>query len=803
MKIVGAVALALSVALFVFPATTLAVSTLVWGNVVEDPDTGETIVEDRIDMRNGGTYAVPLNVSRDVQIRNDDPFVFGAEGMLFYIPNPDESTREFVNRLGGFVGAETLAWERPGVYELDVYEIEAPVPTLNPFSRFFTWLFGTPAHAQSSESFIETIRFTVTEEGAVEECCSSVLFLPGIKGSRLRTASDVLWPPTVWSDDVPQLALNETGESVNDIYVDGIIEDFTIGPYSKSVYSPFADFLDQLVSDGIMNGWLPLAYDWRFSPEQIVEDGIETSNGVKDVVAEVENLAAQSQTGQVTIVAHSMGGLVGKALIKKLEEEGKDDLIDSFVMVGVPQLGTPQAAAALLHGDDEGAAGGFIVRASEVRAVAQNMPGAYSLLPSSRYFEEVLAPVIAFSTLADFTEPWRNFWGPFINTYSDFAEFATGQGVARTEPPEDLLRVPEILRADLVQDAANFHTEYDTYEFPDNIRVVQIAGWGRPTVKEIEYVESHGFPGYRVIPSIEGDGTVVYPSAIASGSEEYYFFDLQSYRKDKGENAQHGDLLNKESIQDLLRTVIQEESFSNTTYVLSIKPEVASIEDMLIVSTYSPVVLGVYDTFGNFTGIDPNQDLSADILSITEDIPGSTFLYSAESQYVFVPKNGTYNFVYKGVGNGSTTVTVEKFSNETVTSVSNYSDIPTTESTKAAFEINSITPEEAIIEVDTNGDGNVDEEVLADEAELSLEELIALLKQKIQALDAKNKLKKKLFKKIEDIEKKIAKDKKKKAQKIIHNLGKKVSKKEMKGKIEAASAEEILELLERIENELK
>src|SRR3989344_6047229 len=36
----------------------------------------------------------------------------------------------------------------------------------------------------------------------IEECCSSVLFLPGIKGSVLKTGSDTLWPPTIFSDDM-------------------------------------------------------------------------------------------------------------------------------------------------------------------------------------------------------------------------------------------------------------------------------------------------------------------------------------------------------------------------------------------------------------------------------------------------------------------------------------------------------------------------------------------------------------------------------------------------------------------------
>ncbi|RJR13596.1 hypothetical protein C4585_01820 [Candidatus Parcubacteria bacterium] len=682
------------------------------------------------------------------------------------------------------------------VYEPDTDTFrEDPYTASDYLEWILTWGGGVSPVAERTLTF-EYVAGEASE--TFEECCSSVLFLPGLKGSVLKNGSDTLWPPSVWSDDVPQLALDEDGNSVNEVFVDGIVNT----AYGVSIYEPFSDFVDGLVTEGAISEWLPFPYDWRFSPEDAVGNGVKTASGVQDIVAEVEDLAGQSQTGQVTIVAHSMGGLVGKALIKKLEEEGKDNLIDSFVMVGVPQLGTPQAAAALLHGDDEGLGYGFIARASEIRAVAQNMPGAYSLLPSPRYFEEVLAPVVTFSTLANFTEPWRNFWGTFINTYPDFSEFATGQGVARTEPLEDLLRVPEILRTDLVEEAEDFHVEYDAYEFPDHIRVVQVAGWGRPTVKEIEYVETHGFPSYKPQFTVEGDKTVVYPSAISSVENETYFFNLDLYRDSENRTSQHGDLLNTAPIQDFTTKVIKEDIVIETNLITSEKPQAVNIVDKLIVSTHSPVVLGAYDEFGNFTGIDPNQDLLADILSIKEDIPGSTFLYSAESQYIFVPKNGTYNFVYKGVGNGPTTVTVEEFSNEVVIPKSSYSDIPTTENTSATLVINATAPEEAVIELDIDGNGEIDEEVLADGTELTLEELIVLLKQKIQALDAKNKLKKNLLKKVDNIEKKIKKDKKKKAQKAVEVLGKKIYNKEMKRKIGSASAEEFLKLLEQIENAL-
>lgn len=495
--------------------------------------------------------------------------------------------------------------------------------------------------------------------GCTTDCFSNVLFLPGLKASILKTGADTLWPPTVFdlSNDVLQLALTEDGESVNNVYVDGILKTVL----SKNIYGGFSDFIDSISGEGEMiNEWLPLAYDWRFSPEKIVEEGIKTKDGVMDVITQVEELAARSKSGKVAIVAHSYGGLLGKTIIKKLEEEGKGGLIESFVMVGSPQLGTPQAAASLLHGAGEDILGGFLVDARDIRAIGQNMPGAYSLLPTPEYFNAVTDPVIKFDPTASFTQLWRNIFGGSINTYDKYASFLLG-GEGRDKPAENDLETPEVLRGDLLSNAKAFHEEYDNYQFPEDMRVVQVAGWGMPTTKGIEYKMGHGAPGYEVLFTREGDRTVVYPSAISSDADETYYFDIFANNKSLGSSFQHRDLLNIDSIKSLVSLIIKKEAINNIDYVSFSKPIPKDSEDLLRVSTHSPVILGAYDEHGNFTGIDPEQDLSAQILEITEDIPGSSFSYTGESQYIFLPKEGTYNFIYKGTGEGPTTLKIDNF----------------------------------------------------------------------------------------------------------------------------------------------
>ncbi|MDD5720886.1 MAG: hypothetical protein PHT16_00335 [Candidatus Pacebacteria bacterium] len=623
-------------------------------------------------------------------------------------------------------------------------------------------------------------------------CCSSVLFLPGIKGSVLKTGSDTLWPPTIFSfNDVSQLALTTSGESVNDVHTDGVLNTF----YGTPIYAPFSNFMNGLVANGTMKEWIPFAYDWRFSPETILQNGVKTANGTVDVMQEIETLASQSKTGKVTIIAHSMGGFLGKTIIKKLQDEGKDNIIDSFVMVGTPQLGTPQAVASILHGDDEGIVAGLITNPIGIRRIAQNMPSAYNLLPSPQYFTKISNPVITFNTDAPFTQVWRDFWGTAINTYSGFLSFVTGTGIIRTKPIEQNLQDPEVLRPEFMTNAANFHSTYDNYQFPDHIRVVQVAGWGSPTTKSIEYKMDHGYPNYDTKFTIEGDGTVVFPSAVSLVADETYFFNIIDYNKAFNSNAQHRDLLSTNTLQNLIQSVTKKEDITNIDFLSTTKPLVANLSDQLIVSTHSPVILGVYDQLGNFTGIDPNQDLSANVLSIKENIPGSTFLYTSGSQNIFLPKVGNYNFIYKGDGNGPTTVAIENFTADVATPIVSYTDIPTTSSTAATFTVQSATPENTTIKLDVNGEGVI--KIIPPDEGLSLNGLIALLKEEISMIVISDKFKQSLLRKISNLEKKRT------LVRVPSNLASSILREAGKDKISDTDAQTLINLLSQIENLIK
>lgn len=643
-------------------------------------------------------------------------------------------------------------------------------------------------------------------------CCSSVAFLPGLEGSRLLGTIAPLWPPLVpaaFSDTLNQLALDENNKSISQVYVDGLVNDF----YFHKIYAPFSEYMNELVSIGKIKSWEPLAYDWRYSPEYIVSHDVQTTNGTMNMVHEVEQLAQGSKTGKVTLIGHSLGGLVGKVLIRALQDKGEAHLIDNFILVASPQLGTSQAAAGLLHGDREAIPAGlplpgFIVNPGTAREIGQNFQSAYDLLPSTKYFERVSDPIIKFDPQSSFTLSWRNFFGQCssneycVNSYVNFFGFLTGADVTRSNPgPGDLL-TPKVLNPDRLLAAKSFHDQYDSFNYPSSIEVTQIAGWGLPTAKGIKYQNEHflGFtiplPGYETIHTREGDETVVYPSAIGSAGKTY-FFNLFDYNDESGGSFDHASILNAEPVQVAIKNIIDGHTILNSGFISESKPPVSDLADQLAVSTHSPVLLSVTDAVGHLTGVVSGQDRSSQFLLTKEEIPGSTFTAFGGNQYVYLPTQGSYVFTFTGSGSGPATVDISTLVGDSIQQNQTYSDIPVTSATVGAFATSDSGLQDIHIQLDQNGDGQADAYVAADGGSLSLNELVANLITAINTSSLKDKQKTQLQNKVQNLKSKIEKQIQKQVN-LLQKINNQVAKSLAKGNLDMTSASNISTLLDAL-----
>ena len=272
---------------------------------------------------------------------------------------------------------------------------------------------------------------------------SNVLFLPGLEASRLYVSGALsenqLWEPNRLQD-VQDLFLDTNGHSINSgIYTRDVIDEVNVIPVvaQDNIYKSFISMMNGLVTDGAIAKWQAYPYDWRADYADTITGGTNIGKGqIANIIGTLESLASSSQTHKVTLIAHSHGGFLAKALVSKLEEVGKVGLLDQLILVAVPQSGTPVAIEALLHGQSQPIFKSLLLPRWLTRSLAEHMQSAYNLLPSPDYFARVSAPVVEFSTSTALTAKWREYYGESIDNTQELRDFALGIGDSRSEPEE-------------------------------------------------------------------------------------------------------------------------------------------------------------------------------------------------------------------------------------------------------------------------------------------------------------------------------------------------------------------------------
>ncbi|MEJ0001929.1 MAG: alpha/beta hydrolase [bacterium] len=662
--------------------------------------------------------------------------------------------------------------------------------------------------------------------GCTVDCFSSVLFLPGLEASRLYDkrsdgSEDQLWEPNA-NSDVEDLYLNPDGTSINPgIYTRDIID---AGQGLVNVYKSFIQDMDQLVSEQIIHEWQPFAYDWRQSPDDVVVTPQKNANGeTKSLIDILRSLAESSKSKKVTIVTHSNGGLVAKALLKKLQDDkaaGTSDLIDKvdvLIMVAAPQIGTASAVPAIVHGYDQKIVSGLLMDDAHARELGRNMPGAYGLLPSAEYLNHVNASPVTFVDNAipsNVTTKLVQAFGSALDSYAEYKNFLFG-AEGRTNPPAIQTDLPISLSQNLFAKAENLHQSIDIWTPPASLRVIELAGWGVDTVASFEYypicnaITNTCILDERPRFTIDGDKTVVVPSAQYMDGEKYWV-NLPLNNKGLRKNRDHSSILEVDSILDFISKTIQDLD-TDSPYITTTVPQYSG--DLLRVSVHSPVSLDAYDADGNHTGkICPS---GPDSCYVEENIPNSSYLEFGEGKYLNVPEDSVQSIKLHGTGIGTFTYISQKVTPDGTSTTASFTGIPVTTATQAEVMINGTsTP---TIKLDTNGDGHIDKTISPDGAatpggpegpgesdgsnpshEPTLSELVTLLKNKIKALDISNKLKQNLLKKVDSLVKKID-DKKHKNEKSWNRFRDKFNKFGSKSKLSAANLNDIIDLLDAID----
>ncbi|MFZ2621281.1 MAG: DUF5018 domain-containing protein [Minisyncoccia bacterium] len=667
--------------------------------------------------------------------------------------------------------------------------------------------------------------------GCVADCFSNVLFIPGLEASRLYEqktifgipVEDQLWEPNT-NSDVQTLYLDSDGTSIDpNVYTRDIILETNSPIYTglagQNIYKSFSAMMDGLVSDNKIVAWQSYAYDWRADVQDIVDNGTKRENGSYTLTETLRGLVDSSKNRKVTIIAHSNGGLIAKALLKKLQDDktaGRNDLIDHIdvlILVASPQLGTSTAIPALLHGYDTSIMLNILLNPSVARELARNMSSAYGLLPSTEYFNHISNPVVNF--VPNSFDPWMTneitTYGQSVNNYSEVKSFILGSE-GRSNPTffTDTF-IPIKGNSSLLNEAESLHNSIDTMTLPTSIRVIQVAGWGLDTVAGFQYNASttcssladNGCTGsyildQRPIFTIDGDKTVVEPSAMAMNGEKYWV-NFKNYNTIFRINRQHKDILEINQLNDFIASTIINGSVSPNSVFKDSKPVDSS--NKLRLSVHSPVTLEAYDNEENHTGkvCPPTTDLCY----VEENIPNSGYYEFGEGKYLNLTKEDLQKVVLQGTDVGMFTFESQVIEPDGQTITSLFVDIPVTTQTQGEITLNATdTPQ---LKLDVTGDG-VTDFIIAPSSTFDPVTYLQIMKTTVNSLDITQAKKNAFGNRVDNIIKSIQKGKidktKLKVDKFKSVLEKKITKPDPKHpkpkKLSKTDAQLLLDMLNQL-----
>ncbi len=575
----------------------------------------------------------------------------------------------------------------------------------------------------------------------IDECPSNVLLLPGIKLSRLYTGGahgteDQLWPPNYFGDDLEDLELDADGKSIKPVYIKegDVLSD--VG--ASDIYTSFLDRLEELKSTGTINEYESFAYDWRGNVEEVARSGSPGEHGqLRSAVETALALAASSRSGKVTIVAHSNGGLLAKAILMELERQGLADRVDTVAMVGTPQMGTPIAMLSLLYGYDESVLFGTLIARDEARKLAEHMPGAYGLLPSREYLERTREPLVTFDATRTRYRAFTDAYGESIGDISELGRFLAGQDDHRDKPDADDVERENVLSPSLLAEAREMHERLDHWSPPSGVRVIQIAGWGIDTVSGVKYTEKSlercyysgsSLPScvdegkyeeiYEPTFTVDGDEVVTAPSALMmpeTKNVKRYWVDLfEANKKELVGKLSHKNLFEINSVNTLLSRLITHENGELPNFLKDSRPDdFVGAASRIRLSLYSPLDVHLYDAEGNHTG--PTQEIvdGHTVTVFEEGIPNSSYLGLGERKYLSFSSGEPIRIELAGYALGSYTLklaevrptaTGEETLFETV-----FADLPTIDTARVRLDIPAGGLEDLpALRADLEGDGTDD-----------------------------------------------------------------------------------------------
>jgi hypothetical protein len=502
-----------------------------------------------------------------------------------------------------------------------------------------------------------------------------VVFLPGVEASNLYECTEGkenrIWP-TISGATLTKLSTTLLAEPNGTLTTGRVASqqsihtrDILLSYLNKEFYSPFKDFMDRQFP-----GWKPFPYDWRYSYDQILEEGTtirETQDDGSDPCtgSKVRNLIHEIEQSDepVAIVTHSNGGLLAKRLIQVLAERGTVNRIARLILIASPQFGTPQAQEVLFHGTNFPDGGLAAIDPSKVTPVVRSLPVVYALLPSQKFFETNTIQFGVSPTVVHFSDQLAKEMSlttnqSLINAFDEFAAFALGLAPYKCsyDGPGVRLECWQKGSEALLRYMDGVHIGLDQFVAPSTVPLTQIIGTNRRTMRGYEYsYDSYGKPVGVPLWDYQGDGTVLVRSAQGNPtSGETYIVQMDQCSTKYGHNYKHATILSIPEVQNLLTRLIQGERVEENNITCA-QASGASLNTGAVVDDYhvfvgSPVDLHATDLSRRHTGTIDAPVPESDARLSEEKIPNSTFRFPHELW--LSTDGGPYDLTLQGKGEG-------------------------------------------------------------------------------------------------------------------------------------------------------
>jgi pimeloyl-ACP methyl ester carboxylesterase len=205
-----------------------------------------------------------------------------------------------------------------------------------------------------------------------------IVFVPGIEGSELyyTPLNEKIWPPDVVDVLLGYQKIDKLSDPKNVSVGNVIPSDLII-----EVYQTIEDdlrYVSNLINNMPAGGpYCPAPYDWRIDLLQSV-DGLSTTIDTW--------YSAHRSLTEITLVCHSMGGLIGRLLVEWKYASAKPPqwlkLINRVLFICTPHLGAPKALAESLGLEDVDTVPGDKLRQF---AADPNFASGYELFPDSSH----------------------------------------------------------------------------------------------------------------------------------------------------------------------------------------------------------------------------------------------------------------------------------------------------------------------------------------------------------------------------------------------------------------------------------